>query len=282
MASRNRKFILLIALISFANLANADDLQSSYDSGDLTGDYQENLYDKNKEVNYHCNSLFAKVGGKSELTGTADCKNIDLEADGRQVLIDLNKDLDEADSHCDKLVANVNPGDGKAELTGSFYCKSMEIYANGGGVIDLRGNANEVAISQISGNADVKLTGFDTEGFYARGIYARFSFDGKVKNAKFDLIDGATVDMNQAEIETLHLNGVNGRSKGYFNVSGNAQVELVNDDAMLYVKGSASAENTPTLTIHEVNGNAEVHWCGLAVHTDTIHGNGKVIEDCGW
>jgi len=199
---------------------------------------------------------------------------------------DYNESLDGSNNknvtyNCNSLAVIAT---GHSSISGTVNCNSLSIHSSGAATVSFEGSDKNVTINS-DGYGKVDLNGLEADSIniaHADGS-SKLSIAGKVKNIIAQGIDGnAIANFEEIDVDSLHISSVDGNGKGYFKIVNSGQVRLVTGKGLLYIRNSDDADQKPSLNIHQVNGEGEVHWCGVSVHTDMILGNGKVIEDCDW
>jgi hypothetical protein len=151
----------------------------------------------------------------------------------------------------------------QSQKTVTYHCNHLNVYVNNGGRLDGEVTCNGLSLSVNGGG--------------------RVAFEGSVPRVDVQQINGmGQADLKAMAIEFLHVAMVNGGAVGYFKVSNGGQVDLVNGKGVLYIRDAGDSSTLPTVHVHEVNGEGEIHWCGVNLHADIVQGGGQVIEDCSW
>ncbi len=145
----------------------------------------------------------------------------------------------------------------------AYRCNSLDVYVNSGGILSGDLTCNTLKLSANGGS--------------------RVAFQGSVPSVHVHLVNGGSkVYLNELAIQVLHVETANDRSVSYFKVSQSAQVDLVNGEAILYIRAAENGSTMPNVHIHQINGYGEVHWCGVRAQADTLNGGGQMMEDCNW
>jgi hypothetical protein len=165
-------------------------------------------------------------------------------------------------------------GNYQVQLTGQttqktihYNCNKLNIFVNNGATLDGDVDCNEVTLA-TNGLAHATLTGSSTS-----------------VNVQ-DLNNQSQLDLTGMTIDSLNIAMVNSGAIGRFKISKSAHVRILQGFGALYFRAEDGADPMPVVRVDQINGPAEIHWCGVSVQVtqenDPPEHPGKVLEDCGW